>query len=203
MRMITVLHCCVKLIKLKFQFSIKLSTNRKILFFELTSVSWSCFFLFSLLPDLLWNCALVCGVLLFSSSCRCFSVPFPSPGPFSRLTHLHLIPSSMCLCIVFVLPHVFCQFVLWCHPLFPTCVISGTVSSCLPAVCFGFLYPGVFTDLHFAFGCSLFLPFFVATFFFCPCHSSFILSGFLRFCSSYPASQVLSCVWVLALLSKP
>ena len=75
-----------------------------------------------------------------SPSCAacCFSAPpsviFPASSvlpllfltcPFPTSRHLYLIPSSVCLLIVFVLPPVFvCLFrvLSWCHPVFPTSV---------------------------------------------------------------------------------
>ena len=91
-----------------------------------------------------------------SPSCAacCFSAPpsviFPASSvlpllfltcPFPTSRHLYLIPSSVCLLIVFVLPPVFvCLFrvLSWCHPVFPTSV-DFSVSPWYVSVFFLFL----------------------------------------------------------------
>ena len=112
-------------------------------------------------------------------SFHCFPLPsltFPSPSSL----HLHLIPSSVRVNIVFVLPHVFVSsFRLppWCHsaftcvhlrryPVFPSRVLSS-VSECLPVVCFCFLFL-----MFFFFICFFF-------YFFALCWSPFLSLLFL------------------------
>ena len=91
-------------------------------------------------PVLFWNCIHVCHVLLFSSS---LSVVFPPSCvflflsltcPFTASLHLYLIPLLVYLYIVCGLPNVFVSFfcvLVWCHPVFPTHMISSVSMVCL------------------------------------------------------------------------
>ena len=106
------------------------------------SWGWSCFFFFLLLflgiPVLFWNCALMCLVLLFSSSLCVIFPPFSIflflslTCPFPASLHLYLIPSLVCVCVdkVFEFLHVFplassTVSQLGMFPIFVPCVFNG------------------------------------------------------------------------------
>ena len=91
------------------------------------------FLLFPGIPVLFWNCALICLVVLFSSSIclfLCLTCPFPTP------LHLYLIPSLVCVWIKSL-----CSLMsyLQCH------------RQCLNLVCFWFLVLVFLIGFYFAF----------------------------------------------------
>ena len=114
-----------------------------------------------LFPVLFLICSFMCPVLLFCPSFQC--------SPFFHLSFSCLTPPvpdllvSVCVYIVFVLPHVFVSLTClatWCHPVNPT-TVSLRVS---PLVEFSFIV------LCFVALCSSFSLLFLSVVF-CPCDS--------------------------------
>ena len=115
----------------------------------------SCFIV-KLCPHVSTSCFYVPPSMIFPPSSvfpfLCFICPFPAS------LHLYLIPSLVCLYIVFVLPHIFVSLFRlspWCHPVFPIHVMSSGVCPWYVSVV---LFLVVLIDLYFAFVCILFQP---------------------------------------------
>ena len=94
-------------------------------------------------PLLFWNCALMCRMLIFSSSFLSFLPVFFHSFPwhvlFRTSFHLFLIHS---LVGVFVFPPVFvslCCLLLCCYPAHVITNLFSSVSACSPLVYFCFL----------------------------------------------------------------